>query len=310
VLGLGYGGPVVKLLLFIADLSPLSYGARLVKDLEEAPELPEATQVAVVRDGSVEFRDVSFRYQGSDRDALADVSFLAAPRTLTALVGPSGAGKSTVARLICRFYDVDAGSVFVGGVDVRDVPVSQLMSHVSFVFQDTFLFDDTIEANLRLARADADGAELERACRAARAHEFITALPEGYATRVGEHGTRLSGGQRQRLAIARTLLKGADIVVLDEATAFADPENEVALQEAINALVADRTVIMIAHRLSTIAGADQILVVDGGRIRERGRHDELVAAGGLYTRMWQAFEESEHIALGEAVRGGRRELQA
>jgi ATP-binding cassette, subfamily B, bacterial IrtA/YbtP len=184
------------------------------------------------------------------------------------------------------------------------------MSRVSFVFQDTFLFDDTIEANLRLARPDADAAELERACRAARAHEFITALPEGYATRVGEHGARLSGGQRQRLAIARTLLKGTDIVVLDEATAFADPENEVALQEAINALVADRTVIMIAHRLSTIAGADQILVVDGGRIRERGRHDELVAAGGLYARMWQAFEESEHIALGEAVRGGRRELQA
>ncbi|HSK96085.1 MAG TPA: ABC transporter ATP-binding protein [Euzebyales bacterium] len=309
VLALGYGGPVVRLLLFIADLSPLSYGARLVHDLEEAPELPEATQAAAIRDGSVAFRDVSFRYQGSERDALADVSFRAAPRTITALVGPSGAGKSTVARLICRFYDVDAGCVLVGDVDVRDIPFSQLMSRVSFVFQDTFLFDDSIAANLRLARPGADAAELERACRAARAHEFIAALPEGYATRIGEHGARLSGGQRQRLAIARTLLKGTDIVVLDEATAFADADNEVALQEAINALVADRTVIVIAHRLSTVAGADQILVVDGGRIRERGRHDELVAAGGLYARMWQAFEESQHVALGEAVHDDAREWQ-
>jgi ATP-binding cassette subfamily B protein IrtA len=305
VLGLGYGGPVVRLMNFIAEMSQLGYGARLVKELDETPELPEATRPAAVGEGSVEFRYVSFRYAGSDREALADVSFRAAPRTITALVGPSGAGKSTVARLTCRFYDVDTGAVLVGGVDVRDNPFAQLMSRVSFVFQDTFLFDDTIEANLRLAKPDADAQELEQACRAARAHEFVIALPEGYATRIGEHGARLSGGQRQRLAIARTLLRGTDIIVLDEATAFADPENEVALQEAINALVADRTVIMIAHRLSTIAGADQILVVDDGGIRERGRHDELVAAGGLYARMWQAFEESEHIALGEAVHGGQ-----
>jgi ATP-binding cassette subfamily B protein len=206
-----------------------------------------------------------------------------------------------VARLICRFYDVDAGAVRVGGADVRDVPFTQLMNHVSFVFQETFLFDDTIEANLRLAKPDATDAELEAACRAARAHEFITALPDAYRTRIGEQGARLSGGERQRLAIARTLLKGTEIVVLDEATAFVDPENEVALQEAIEALIQDRTVIMVAHRLSTIAGADQILVIDNGCLVEEGSHDDLLARRGLYARMWEAFQSAEQIALGEAV---------
>jgi ATP-binding cassette, subfamily B, bacterial IrtA/YbtP len=192
----------------------------------------------------------------------------------------------------------------VGGADVRDIPFSQLMEHVSFVFQETFLFDDTIEANLRLAKPDATEDELHEVCRAARAHDFVTAFPDGYATRVGEQASRLSGGERQRLAIARTLLKGTDVVVLDEATAFVDPENEAALQEAIDALVRDRTVIMVANRLSTIAGADQILFVDDGRIAERGRHDELIAQGGLYARMWDAFQDAEEIALGEAVHTG------
>ncbi|NEE02724.1 ABC transporter ATP-binding protein [Phytoactinopolyspora halotolerans] len=301
VIGLGYGTPVVKLLDFSANMSHLTYGVQLINELKDAGELPEADREAELRDSSVEFDDVSFRYDGAERDALSGVSFHAEPGTVTALVGPSGAGKSTVARLICRFFDVDAGSIRVGGTDVRQIPFSQLMRHVSFVFQETFLFDDTVAANLRLARPDATDEELEKACRSARAHEFIAAMPDGYQTRIGQHGARLSGGERQRLAIARTLLKDTEVVVLDEATAFVDPENEVALQDAVDALVADRTVIIVAHRLSTIVGAEQILVVDDGRIVERGHHGELVAADGLYATMWQAFQAAEQVALGDAV---------
>ena len=303
IVGLGYGAPVAKLVEFVANLSHLTYGAALINQLKDAGELAEAGRPAELRDASVVFEDVHFRYDGTDHDALAGITFRAGPRTITALVGPSGAGKSTIARLVCRFFDVDGGTVRVGGADIREIPFSQLMDHVSFVFQETFLFDDTIEANLRLAKPDATQSELEQACRAARAHDFIAALPAGYQTRVGEQGSRLSGGERQRLAIARTLLKGTGIVVLDEATAFVDPENEVALQEAIDAVVRDRTVIMVAHRLSTVAGADQILVVDGGRIVEHGRHDDLLAQNGLYTRMWQAFQSAEDIAIGDAVHG-------
>jgi ATP-binding cassette, subfamily B, bacterial IrtA/YbtP len=301
VIGLGYGAPVLKLLDFVARLSELSYGAELINELRNAGELTETEDSPEPREASIELDAVDFRYDGADREALAEVSFHAAPRTITALVGPSGAGKSTIARLICRFYDVDAGAIRLGGVDLRDIPFARLMEHVSFVFQEAFLFDDTVEANLRLAKPDATEEEIEAACRAARAHEFITRLPEGYRTRIGQQGARLSGGERQRIAIARTLLKGTEIVVLDEATAFVDPENEVALQEAVDALVADRTVIMIAHRLSTIVGADQILLVDGGRIVERGRHDELLARNGRYAEMWHAFQDTEQIALGDAV---------
>src|SRR5690242_7969267 len=176
-------------------------------------------------------------------------------------------GKSTLATLICRFWDVDAGRITVSGVDVRQMPFGQLMSQIAFVLQDTFLFDDTIAANLRLAKPDATTADLETAARAARAHDFITALPEGYETRIDSRGARLSGGERQ-LSIARALLQNAPIVVLDEATAYVDPENEAALQDALSGLVPGRTLLVVAHRLSTVVGADQILVLDGGTIAE------------------------------------------
>jgi ATP-binding cassette subfamily B protein len=193
------------------------------------------------------------------------------------------------------------------------MPAEQLMGQVAFVFQDTFLFDDTIAGNIRIGQPDATDADVESAARAAQAHEFIARLPLGYETRLGERGARLSGGERQRIAIARALLKDAPIVVLDEATAFADPENEAALQDALSALVAGRTLVMIAHRLSTVSGADQILVLDApdggpGTIVERGRHDELIAAAGLYARMWQASELAEQISLGDAVRGDDEEM--
>jgi ATP-binding cassette subfamily B protein len=187
------------------------------------------------------------------------------------------------------------------------------MEQIAFVFQDTFLFDDTIAGNIRIGKPSASDQEVVDAARAAQAHTFIERLPQGYETRLGERGARLSGGERQRIAIARALLKDAPIVVLDEATAYADPENEAALQDALSALIAGRTLIMIAHRLSTISGADQILVLDAprgesGRIVERGTHDQLLALGGLYARMWDASELTERFALGDAVRGNDREV--
>jgi ATP-binding cassette subfamily B protein len=314
IVGLGYSAPIIRLMEFTTQLSRLSLAADSVGELDLAPELPEVTTRATLGAPSVVVREVAFSHRDGSagdtgREVLHDISFDALPGTVTALVGPSGSGKSTLAKLVCRFWDVDAGSIEVGGVDVRAMPFEQLMEQIAFVFQDTFLFDATVLENLRIGRPDATVDEVEHAARAARAHEFIAAMPQGYDTPLGERGARLSGGERQRLAIARAILKDAPIVVLDEATAFADPENEAAIQDALGSLIANRTLIVIAHRLSTITGADQILVLDAapgepGRIVERGRHDELVALGGLYARMWEAFGTAETIALGDAVRTG------
>ena len=292
VVGLGYTSSLMKLLQLTTQLGRLGLGASLVTDLDQAPVLPQPADNAALGEPSIEVSDVWFAHtdlEGRSAPALKGVSLLAQPGTMTALVGPSGAGKSTLATLICRFWDVDAGSIKVSGVDVRQMPFGQLMSQIAFVLQDTFLFDDTIAANLRLAKPGAIDTELEACARAARAHEFITALPQGYQTRIGTRGARLSGGERQRLSIARALLKDAPIVVLDEATAYVDPENEAALQDALSDLVRGRTLLVVAHRLSTVVGADQILVLDGGSIVERGRHAELVASDGLYARLWAAF---------------------
>jgi ATP-binding cassette subfamily B protein len=292
VVGLGYTTSLMKLMQLTTQLGRLSVGAALVTELGRAPLMTQTERPARLGPPSIELMNVEFAYHDLDEQAvpaLRGVSLRAEPGTITAVVGPSGAGKSTVARLVCRFWDVDRGSVRVGGVDVREMPLEQLMSQVAVVLQETFLFDGTVAANLRLARPEATDAELVAAASAARAHEFVSALPNGYDTRIGERGARLSGGERQRLSIARALLKDAPIVVLDEATAFVDPDNEAALQDALDELARGRTLLMVAHRLSTIVGADRILVLDQGRIVERGRHHDLVAASGLYARMWQAF---------------------
>lgn len=311
VVGLGYPLPLLKLMELTTQMSYLSLGANLVNELDSAEELPEVPTRQPLGPPSVAFHDVGFAH--GERRVLDGISFTAEPGTVTALVGPSGSGKSTAAKLICRFWDVADGAITVGGVDVREMPFEQLMEQVAFVFQETFLFDDTIAENLRLGRPDATDAEVEAAARAAQAHAFISELPDGYDTRLGERGARLSGGERQRLAIARAILKDAPVIVLDEATAFADPENEAALQDALDGLITGRTLVIIAHRLSTVVGADQILVLDApgggpGRIVERGRHAELVAAGGLYARMWQAFEDAEGLALGKAVHAAPSEV--
>jgi ATP-binding cassette subfamily B protein IrtA len=304
VVGLGYTTPVIKLLQLTTQLGHLGLSAGLVLELDRARPLPEAAAPAVLGRPSIELDGVHFAHQGLDgrlTPALNGVSLSASPGTVTAVVGPSGSGKSTLAKLVCRFWDPDAGAVRVCGVDVRDMPVHQLMDQVACVLQETFLFDDTVAANVRMGRPGATDEQVRDAARRARADEFIAGLPDGYGTRIGERGARLSGGERQRLSIARALLKDAPVVVLDEATAFVDPENEAALQDALTELVRGRTLLVVAHRLSTVAGADQILVLDGGRVVEAGRHDDLVAAGGLYARMWHAFTAVESTAVEDAV---------
>ena len=219
--------------------------------------LPQAGEDTVVDGAHIEVNDVGFSYEnGTDpsRQALKGITFRAEPGTVTAIVGPSGAGKSTLARLIARFWDVGDGAIRIGGVDIREMPMVQLMDQVSFVFQETFLFNSSVAANLRLAKPDATDEEIVEAAKAARAHEFISTLPQGYESSLGEAGDRLSGGERQRLAIARAVLKQAPVVILDEATAFADPENEVALQEAVDGLAEGRTVIIRASSFHRCRG--------------------------------------------------------
>ncbi len=247
---------------------------------------------------SVVLDDVAFGYADDGPRVLSGVDLVARPGTMTALVGPSGAGKTTILRLIARFWDVTGGSVRIGGVDVRDLGSETVIDQVSIVFQDVYLFEGSIRDNVRQGRPGADDEEIRRAMAAARVLEIGERLPDGLDTQVGEGGARLSGGERQRVSIARALLKDAPIVLLDEATASVDAENEVALVEAFRALVRDRTVIVIAHRLETIAGADQICFLEAGRVVERGRHDELLAAEGRYAAFWRAKTRASSWRLG------------
>ncbi len=257
-----------------------------IEDVIATPPLPEPSRPGGPGEPAVEFADVTFGYEPG-RPVLSGVSLAVPPRTMTALVGPSGAGKTTIVRLVARFWDVDSGVVRVAGEDVRDLTTEQLMAQVSLVFQDVYLFDGTIAENVRLARPDATDDQLAEAARLARVDEILARLPDGWDTRVGEGGTSLSGGERQRVSIARAILKDAPIVLLDEATAALDPENEAAVQEALAALTANRTLLVVAHRLQTVAAADQIAVLDGGRIVELGRHEDLLARGGRYADFWR-----------------------
>jgi ATP-binding cassette subfamily B protein len=263
--------------------------ARMDRVLDAVP-LKETPSPRTTREYSVSFENVTFSYSGeNEAAALKGVTFTARQGEVTALVGPSGGGKSTIAHLIPRFYDVGDGAVKIGGVDVRDMSADYLMSIVSFVFQDVFLFKQSVMDNIRIGDPNATLEQIIAAAGAAQCREFIERLPDGYDTVIGTKNIHLSGGERQRIVIARAILKNAPVIVLDEATAFADPENEQKIQAAFEELMKDKTTIIIAHRLSTVRGADRILVVEKGGIVEEGRHDGLVNAGGRYSRMWEQY---------------------
>ncbi|MBE6095688.1 MAG: ABC transporter ATP-binding protein [Schwartzia succinivorans] len=281
--------PVKRLSRIYAQIQKAMAGADRVfalLDMEETvTSAPDAKMLPPV-EGRVCFSGVSFSYR-EDVPALTDLTFTAEPGQMIAFVGPSGAGKSTVANLIPRFYDVTGGSITVDGYDVRDVTTESLRSQIGIVPQETVLFSATVRENIRYGRLNATDAEIEAAAKSANAHDFIMALPEGYDTEIGERGANLSGGQRQRIAIARAILKDPRILILDEATSALDTESEKVVQAALDRLMVGRTSFVIAHRLSTIIGADRIYVLDGGRVREQGTHEELLAAGGLYAGLYQ-----------------------
>ena len=251
-----------------------------LKYLEKIPEIKEGAETSPIRHPDIEFKDVSFAYD--EKTILDHISCEMKKNTMTAIVGPSGSGKTTFCNLIARFWDVNAGEILMGGKSIKEYTLPNLMSHIAMVFQNVYLFEDTIENNIKFGVPSATREEVIEAAKKAMCHDFIEALPNGYDTLIGEGGATLSGGQKQRISIARAILKDAPIVIFDEATANIDPENEDKLKAAIEELTKNKTIIMIAHRLSTIRNADQILVLNNGKIEQRGNHEELMKQGGLY----------------------------
>ena len=289
-------------LMFVGEASQMSADSLArIRGIMEAKPLAVSAAPKRPLGNSVRFDDVSFTYEGAEGPAVDHVSFDVPAGSTLALVGPSGGGKSTCASLIPRFWDATSGRVFVGGVDVRDIDPHELMDHVAFVFQTNKLFHQTLADNVRAARPDATDEEVREALAAAQCDDIVAKLPRGIDTMLGTGGAYLSGGEIQRVALARAILKDAPIVVLDEATAFADPENEALIQRAFAHLACGRTVIMIAHRLSTVVGADKIVVLDQGRVQETGTHAELLSRDGLYAKMWAEYERAASWKIAAAA---------
>ena len=267
-------------------------GVERMDEILAEPELPQPREPKRAKAFDIAFDHVGFSYAGQETPALADVTFRAEQGQITAVVGPSGGGKTTIAHLIPRFFDVAAGSIRIGGIDVRDMTSEYLMEQVSFVFQDVFLFKQSILENIRLGNQSATDEQVIAAAKAAQCHEFIEKLPKGYHTVIGTAGIHLSGGEKQRIAIARAIVKDAPVIVLDEATAFSDPENEHLIQRAFETLMKGKTVVMIAHRLSTVRGANKILVLEHGKLIEQGSHEALLAIEGRYHDLWSVYNKT------------------
>ena len=297
ILSLGLIAPLIQALRYTDSLAMVDSTVKEIAKLLEAEEMNRPKNSVPIKENTITFSHVSFSY--SDTEVLHDISFQAVPNGMTAFVGPSGSGKSTVARLIASFWEASNGSVMIGGCDVRNIPLSQVMERVGYVSQDNYLFHLSIRENIRIGKPDATDTEIEQAAKKASCHDFIKALPQGYDTIAGDGGNNLSGGEKQRIAIARAILKDSPIIVLDEATAFTDPENEAVIQRSIGELVAGKTLIVIAHRLSTITMADKIIVMNHGRIEAEGTHQSLLESCELYRTLWNA-----HISVSDKKENG------
>lgn len=291
ILGTGYMRPVFAMSNMAMQLQLIEQGVQQIDKILEAPVLPETHTPQEPSHYDIRFDKVSFAYDG-EHYVLNDINFIAKEGSITALVGPSGAGKSTVGQLLSRFWDVQEGNISIGGVDIRQLSTEKLMQMVSFVFQDSFMFAQTMYENIRMGM-NKTKEEVIAAAQAAQIHDFIMSLPKGYDTLFGQQGVHLSGGEQQRFQLARAILKNAPILVLDEATAFADPENEYKIQLAFSELIKGKTVLVIAHRLSTITSADQIIVFEKGEINAIGTHNELLQSSELYQRMWNAHNRAQ-----------------
>lgn len=295
ILGANYSAPLMRLFELFHHFAHISLTAVSAQRLLAQTPQHDSGDNSPLAGHDVAFHDVSASY--GDQTVLEGISFTAGAGTTTALVGPSGSGKTTLARLIPRFHEIDKGEIRIGGRDTRQIGLARLMADTAMVFQDPFLFSQTIAGNIRFGRPEATDEEVRSAAMAARADGFISALPDGYDTEIGQGAQLLSGGERQRIAIARAILKDAPIIILDEATAFTDPDNEAEIQSAISAMTRSKTLFVIAHRLHTITRADQILVLDRGRIVEQGRHEDLLSRNGLYARMWCDYTDVSARAL-------------
>ena len=287
VVPLGFVAPLMKVSEAMEQVSMIKGNLEQVTAFLKTPELVRPSEPVSLGERTYQFEDVHFGYK--ETEVLHGISFQTRPGTMTAIVGPSGSGKSTIAKLMAGFWDVTSGSVRFGGQDIRQIPFEQLMGEISYVAQDNFLFDKSIRENIRMGNPAATDEEVEAAANAANCHDFIMQLEQGYDTLAGDAGDRLSGGERQRITIARAMLKPSSVVILDEATAYADPENEALIQQAISKLVAGKTLIVVAHRLNTIRNADQILVVANGNIAGRGTQEELLRECPIYQKMWQDY---------------------
>ncbi len=288
--------PLIKAMSHMETIANIKVILGEIKTVMEIPDLERGTEIKSVGSHDLEFKNVTFAYDGSN-DVLNGISFKAAENQLTAIVGDSGGGKSTIAKLIAGFWNVGSGEILIGKNNINDMPLKQNMELVTYVSQENFLFNKTVLENLKMAKEDATMDEIQKACEKASCHDFIMSLPNGYETVVGEGGANLSGGEKQRIAIARSFLKNSPIVLLDEATAYSDPDNEAVIQESIGNLIKNKTVIMIAHRLATIVNANKIVVVDRGKIIEQGNHKELLELNGKYKDMWDVYTESKEIEV-------------